>query len=218
MTPEFAYLAAAALGACVAYVAFPGKDRWIICLVSAIVGAVFAGAMDMEQRGSDAYLAKILDPLADSLAALVGADGVNAYAASANPCPAEDHPGQYGNLARYDGTIMISGSPEFVSRTVTALNRLYDTPSYRFAKALKRIEERQLSGRVLAQVSHGYAEVAPKTARMSCTIYAGIIVHEGAHVIYGSGHGPVYAAQARALEEMGETKAAGATLRLARNY
>jgi hypothetical protein len=133
------------------------------------------------------------------------------YKRSVNPCPQERNIGQYGPAARYDG-ILITGSPEFVSRTITALNRLRGTKSYHFARWLRHIDERELSPNVLAQVSRRYAEVAPRTARLSCTIYAGIIVHEGAHVVYGSGHGPVYAAQSRALQEMGEPYAARAAL------
>lgn len=141
----------------------------------------------------------------------------NDHERSVNPCPPDANPARYGPAARYDG-ILITGSPEFVGRTVAALNRLYRTPSYRFAKQLRQIDERELPRRVLAQVTRRYAEVAPHTARMSCTVYGGIIVHEGAHVVFGPGHGPVYAAQARALEEMGEPYAASAALRMSARF
>lgn len=129
------------------------------------------------------------------------------YMHSVNPCPAEANLGRYGSAARYDG-ILITGSPEFVGRTITALRRLDGLKSYRYALTLKTITEARLDRRTLAQVTGRHAEVAPRTARMSCTIYASVIVHEGAHVIHGTGHGPVYTAQARALEEMGEPYAA----------
>lgn len=67
------------------------------------------------------------------------------YKRSVNPCPQERNIGRYGPAARYDG-ILITGSPEFVSRTVTALNRLRGTKSYRFARELRHIDELRRSG------------------------------------------------------------------------
>lgn len=139
------------------------------------------------------------------------------YKRSVNPCPSERNIGRYGPAARYDG-ILITGSPEFVGRTVTALRRLDGLKSYRYALALRTITEARLDSRTLAQVTGRHAEVDPRTARMSCTLYAGIIVHEGAHVIHGAGHGPVYAAQAMALDEMGEPYAARAATRMAARF
>ena len=108
------------------------------------------------------------------------------YKRSINPCPAETNLGRYGPAARYDG-ILITGSHEFVGRTVAALRRLDGLKSYRYALALRAITEAELGPRILAQVSGRRAEVDPRTARMSCTLYAGIIVHEGAHVIHARG-------------------------------
>lgn len=139
------------------------------------------------------------------------------YKRSVNPCQPERNIGRYGPAARYDG-ILITGSPEFVGRTVTALRRLDGLKSYRYALALRTITEARLDSRTLAQVTGRHAEVDPRTARMSCTLYAGIIVHEGAHVIHGAGHGPVYAAQAMALDEMGEPYAARAATRMAARF
>lgn len=215
MNADLAYLASAALGAGIAFVAFQGENRALVCALAALVGIMFAGAIDMEKRGDDAHLAKVLDPLANVLAVVIGMPN---QPISDNPCPPESNLGRYGDSARYDGSILITGSPEFVGRVVTALNRLYDTNSYRYAKALRHIEERNLRPGRWAQVSGRHTLITPRASTRSCTFLAGTIVHEGAHVIHGSGHGPVYAAQAQALREMGEPRAAAEAERMAANY
>lgn len=216
MNIDFVYILAVAFGIGIAFVLMPSKPAWeklLLCLCFAFLGLLITGMAEIDERGDKAMAARILDPLSNILATITGIrDGER----SVNPCPPERNLGQYGESARYDG-ILIEGSPEFVSRVVTALNRLYDTPSYRYAKALRIIEERDLPRRIWAQVSGRHAMVSPRAAARSCTLLASTIAHEGAHVIHGSGHGPVYAAQAQALEEMGEPHAAQSALRMARN-
>lgn len=135
-----------------------------------------------------------------------------------NGCPTERNIGSYGTRARFDG-ITIVGSAAFVSKTVTALQRAYHIKSYRYISELDRIEERPSRRDAQAWIYLGTrtAFVGSDTANKSCTYYASILVHEGAHVVFGSGHGPVYAAQAQALTELNEPAAARSTFKLAAN-
>lgn len=214
MNIDAAYILAAALGFALGLIAFPGDNRLYVATLAAIIGVWFVGLADMDRNGSDARLAKVLDPFAGVVGRIIGMPG---RPISDNPCPPDDNPGRYGDAARYDG-ILITGSPEFVGRVVTALNRLYHTSGYRYARELRHIEERELQPGRWAQVSGRHTLVTPRAARRSCTFLAGTIAHEGAHVVYGSDHAPVYAVQARALREMGEPRAAIETERLASNY
>lgn len=209
-----AIILVSALGILVTVIACPRNTAQICCcmVILAVVGVTAFGqncnCFGFSQGNSSfsGLIARIVPGVETGV-------GHN-YFRSINPCPPETNLGQYGPAARYDG-ILIQGSPEFVSRTVTALRRLDGTESYRYALALKSITEREINPRALAQVAMAHAEVAPKTSRMSCTLYAGVIAHEGAHVIHGRGHGPVYAAEAKALREMGEPYAAEAVMRMA---
>lgn len=135
-----------------------------------------------------------------------------------NPCPAEENLGAYGSLARFDG-IVISGSPTFVSKTITALRRVYHTKSYRYISELDRIEERPARSDAMAWIYPGTrtAYVSDAAVKRGCTYYAATLVHEGAHVVLGSNHGPVYAAESRALAELGEPRAAQFTAKLSAN-
>lgn len=134
---------------------------------------------------------------------------IDASLTAQNPCPASWEK-DYGANASFDG-IHISGSPRFVSRTIVALQILWGKPSYRYAQNLRLIREssRPPSFRALAWYNwRGVMEALPKTAELGCAIYASIIVHEGAHAVYGAGHGPVYAAESQALRELNEPAAA----------
>lgn len=214
MNVAMAFLISIALGVLVSVIAFPGRVTGQIAALMALLAFIIVGIVDAENSGGENQFTRLFDPLANGFARIIGMPG---NPISDNPCPADANPGRYGDAARYDG-ILITGSPEFVGRVVTALNRLYETPSYRFARELRHIEERELRPGRWAEVSGRHTLVTPKAARRSCTFLAGTIAHEGAHVVYGSDHGPVYAAQARALREMGELRAAVETERLASNY
>lgn len=213
MSYEAMYLIAAVFAVILVLVAFHGRgNAFPLCICGVLLAWLFVGMAEMDDRGDDAMMAMVFSPL-ESL--LVGVTGFTGDDRSVNPCPPDRNLGQYGSSARYDG-ILIEGSPEFVSRTITALERLYPTDSYKYAKQLRLIEEARLHRRY-AQVSGRHAKIDTNAAKRSCTLLASTIVHEGAHVVYGSGHGPVYAAQARALEEMGEPHAARASMQMARN-
>lgn len=210
------------LGILITLIAFPHRNTAQICFCMVILAVVGVTAFGQNcncfgfSQGNSSF-SGLLDPLFSRFARIIPDVEIGvgpSYFRSVSPCTPETNLGQYGRAARYDG-ILIKGSPEFVSRTVTALRRLDGTESYRYALALRSITEREINPRALAQVSMAHAEVAPKTSRMSCTLYAGVIAHEGAHVIHGRGHGPVYAAEAKALREMGEPYAAEAVMRLA---
>lgn len=211
------YLVCAATGAAIGFIAFPGRDRAWVCFLMALTGVMFAGAMDLDRNGDASPFAQVMDPLAQVLATAIGLQGAD-HTQSRAPCPADPHSGNYGPSVIYDDTIRIIGSQQFISRVVVALHRLHETPSYRYAKALRIIEEAALPRDRWAQVSGRHTLISPHASTRSCTFLAGTIVHEGAHVIHGSGHGPVYAAQAQALREMGEPRAAAEAERMAANY
>ncbi len=114
----------------------------------------------------------------------------------------------HGRVAWLDG-IRIEGSPDFITRTVSAINRARDIPSFRYIENIRSITERDLPGRYAQIHLHNQAaEVNPTAVQRGCVFLAGVLVHEGAHVTYGANHFPVYAAQAQAYREMGATLAA----------
>lgn len=98
----------------------------------------------------------------------------------------------FGTDTSFDG-IRITGSPQFVSATVDALQKLWYTPSYRrYVKALHTIAETDRGPRnALAWTvpGSGVMWAYGSTARRSCHGYARTITHEGAHNV-GIGHGP----------------------------
>jgi len=206
------------LGIILSAIAFQGPNAFPLGLCLIIMGLTLVGVIGQSCNclSAKSGSASLFDPKSWGFIPR-GRDPGIGYMRSINPCPPETNLGQYGPAARYDG-ILITGSPEFVGRTVAALRRLDGLKSYRYALALKTITEARLDRLTLAQVTGRHAEVDPRTSRMSCTIYAGVIVHEGAHVIHGAGHGPVYAAQARALEEMGEPYAARTATQMASKF
>jgi hypothetical protein len=151
---------------------------------------------DLVVNGSDAKVMAALGPIAGE--------------AVGRGCPVERDLGAYGSAAIYDHTIRIEGSPEFVGRTMNALDRLYGTSGYRYAKALRRIVERHDGPRnANAWIHRGgtVANVSAKAARRSCTAYASTIAHEGAHAL-GHGEYGAYKVKAQVLQEFGESWAA----------
>jgi hypothetical protein len=111
---------------------------------------------------------------------------------------------RFGSSTRFDG-VQISGSPEFVGLTVQAMQRTWKTPSYHYIRRIRSIEERPLQGaHAMIYTHNGRAYVDPNTARMGCTIYGPVLVHEGSHMVYGHDHKTVYAVHAQSLREMGE--------------
>jgi hypothetical protein len=124
-------------------------------------------------------------------------------------CEGDNAPGwPHGRVARLGG-IRIEGSPEFITRIVSAINRARDIPSYRYIQNIRSITERDIPGRYAQIHLHNQAaEVNPTAVQRGCVFLAGVLVHEGAHVTYGANHFPVYAAQAQAYREMGATLAA----------
>lgn len=227
MSSAIPFILAVSLSILITVIAFPRHNTAQICLCMALMGIMLVGFGDAEERGGNTVFAKIFDPFSEGLVRLIGLGGSlgvgsesHYYSASEinSSCPDDPHSGNYGPTVTYDDTIRIIGSPQFVSRVVVALHRLHETPSYRYAKALRIIEEANLPRDRWAQVSGRHTLVSPRAAARSCTFLAGTIAHEGAHVIHGAGHGPVYAAQAKALEEMGELRAARSALAMASRY
>lgn len=116
------------------------------------------------------------------------------YGASPEACDTSQN---YGTDTYFDD-IRITGSREFVSATVDALQRLWYTPSYRrYVKALHAIREDYRGGHICksprdcaAWTRHdGVMWAWPSTIRYSCNYYAQTITHEGAHNV-GIDHGP----------------------------
>lgn len=128
-----------------------------------------------------------------------------------NGCPSEPNTSGYSRSIIYDRTIRIEGSPEFIGRTVTALNRIRNTIWYRYAKALHRIVGRSDNApqEAIAWLSRETvtAYVLPEIARETCAYFASVIIHEGSHALGQMEHG-AYTNQAAALRDIGESSMA----------
>ncbi len=116
----------------------------------------------------------------------------------------------FGTDTSFDG-IRITGSQEFVSATVSALEQLWYTPSYRrYVKALDAIMEADRGPRNALAWTHrdGRMWAWGSTAQRSCNDYARTITHEGAHNV-GIGHGSqMTAVEQGVLRELAASKQA----------